>query len=65
MPDLRITLDATAEPHQATSTATSSGTATAGAVVVLVPDGMTNATLRRTLGALLDAVRRDPNAYRG
>lgn len=65
MPDRRLTMHAAGEPHQFVLTDTSSGTASAGNVVCLIPDGMTNEALRRALHNLLEISRRNPRQMNG
>lgn len=65
MPDRVMTNHAAGEPHQTTLANASSGSASAGSVVLVIPDGMTNAALRRGLRNLLAAAQRDPQRFSG
>lgn len=65
MPDRTFTVPARGEAHQTTIATASSGSATAGSLVLVVPDGMTNADLRRGLANLVTKARMDPNQVNG
>ncbi len=59
MPDRVLTLNAPGEAHQFTLTNASSGSAAAGSVVLLIPDGMTPETLLDMARDLVEIVRRN------
>lgn len=65
MADTVFTVPIAGAPNQVTSSAASSGNATAGSLVLVVPNGMTNHQLARALRTAAQAVRADPNVYRG
>lgn len=65
MPDRTITIPVLGEAHQATFADSSSGSATAGAIVVVMPNNMTNADVRRGALLLEEIARRIPNRATG
>lgn len=65
MPDRTFTAPALGEPHQTVIANASSGSASAGNLVLVIPNNMTNDDLRRGLGNLLAAAQRDPNRFSG
>lgn len=65
MPDRTLTMPANGEPQQFTLAASSTGSATAGAIVVVIPDGMTNESLRRALANAAEIARRNPQQMTG
>jgi hypothetical protein len=65
MPDRVFTVPALGEPHQTTIAAASSGSASAGNLVLVVPNNMTNADVRRGLASLVSKARMDPNQVTG
>lgn len=65
MPDRIITIPVLGEAHQAAFSDASSGSATAGAIVVVMPNGMTNADVRRAAVLFEEVARRIPNRATG
>ena len=65
MPDRTLTMPASGEPHQFTLAASSTGSATAGAIVVVIPDGMTNEQLLRALSNAEEIARRNTRQITG
>jgi len=65
MPDRTLTVPALGEAQQSTMADSGTGSATAGAVVVVIPNGMTNADVQRGLMLAASAARRDPTRVNG
>lgn len=65
MPDRTFTHVVAGEPHQVTVAASGTGTATAGAIVVVVPNNMTTDDVERGLENAMQLLRREPNRYNG
>jgi hypothetical protein len=65
MPDRTLTVPVAGEPHQATRADSGTGTATAGAIVVVIPNNMTNDDVERGLAVAMDVARRDPSRING
>jgi hypothetical protein len=65
MPDRTITMPVAGEAHQGVVAASSSGSATAGAVVLVIPNNMTAADVERGLRLLMDRTDRDPQQING
>jgi hypothetical protein len=65
MPDRTLTMPVLGEAQQGTVAASSTGTATAGAVVLVIPDGMSAASVARGLSLMEARVLRDPQQING
>lgn len=65
MPDVTMTVSALGEPHQLAFANSSTGSATAGSIVVVIPNGMTNADVRRALLNAEEAARRNGSRATG
>ncbi len=65
MPDRTLTVPALGDSNQSVMADSSTGNATAGAVVVVIPNNMTNEDVLRGLRLAEDAARRDPRQVSG
>lgn len=65
MPDRTITIPILGEAQQAAFADSSSGSATSASLVLVIPDGMSNADVRRGLLLLEEAARRNPSRATG
>ena len=65
MPDRIITIPVNGEAQQATFTDTSSGSATAASIVVVMPNNMTNDQVERGAALLVDIARRERDRASG
>lgn len=65
MPDRTITIPVLGEAHQAAFADSGTGSATAGSVIIVMPNGMTNADVRRAAMLFEEVARRDVSRATG
>lgn len=65
MPDRTLTIPVLGEAQQATFASSGTGSATAASLVLVIPNNMSNADVRRGLVVLEEAVRRNPGLATG
>lgn len=65
MPDRTLTVVVAGEPHQITLADSSTGSATAGAIVLVIPNNMPADQVRRGLQNAEVALNRDPQRING